>query len=313
MAEPEDISGKDELRLAVLRLAEHRESIRAVASEAHLGKTTIDELAVARRGAPVIVCVTGMGGLGKTELVVQWADTAADRFPDGCVFMDLRGFDHKPPVRRTDALLALIHELGGGAEVPRKRRNREARYRTLVTGRQLLLIFDNVRDARHVQSLIPPTDSCVTVITSRDDLTALHALHGVRRIALEPLHPEAARELFGEMAGIDVATAPPLVNDLVDGCGGHPLALRLAGGLAAGRNRRQVEGLLRDLGQDGGPLRILRAGTGRADLSDVFTWSYRSLDGPPRPSVPTARSPSGARLRRGRRGRADRRERRAGS
>jgi tetratricopeptide (TPR) repeat protein len=240
--------------------------------------TELNRLTETYPGTAVTVCVTGTGGLGKTGLVIQWARAAAERFPDGPLFVDLRGYDVQRPVEPADALLTMLRALGDTGDVAVTEEERVARYRKLISSRRMLLIFDNVRDVDQVRPLLPPTDTCVTVLTSRDNLTTLHALIGVRRMVLQPLPKAEAERLFDALAAPATVADSQIIADLVDRCSGFPLALRIAGALASGRSLGATENMLRDLQSNGRPLDVFRAGDGRTDLRDVFSRTYRTLD-----------------------------------
>ncbi|GAA3295314.1 tetratricopeptide repeat protein [Dactylosporangium vinaceum] len=200
-----------------------------------------------------LTAVVGTAGVGKTALAVRWAHRAAARFPDGQLYVDLRGFDRQRPVAAAEALGGFLRALGvDGGDVPRAEAERAALYRTLVAGRRLLVVLDNASGADHVRPLLPGTATCTAVVTSRDDLTGLVVREGARRVRLEPLGPAAATRLLRTLLGEEADVAA-----IVSRCAGLPLALRIAAELD-------------DLGG-------FDTGDPRTAVRTVFSWSYRHL------------------------------------
>src|SRR6185437_4164379 len=147
--------------------------------------------------AVVVSAVSGTAGVGKTALAVNWAHRAAARFPDGQLYLDLRGYGPEPPVEPADALARLLRGLGvSGPELPAETGDRAALYRTLLADRRTLVVLDNAADAEQTRPLLPGASSCFVVVTSRDDLTGLVAREGARRISLAALQIEEATSLL---------------------------------------------------------------------------------------------------------------------
>ena len=125
-------------------------------------------------GTGVISAIGGTAGVGKTALAVHWAYQVAGRFPDGQLYVNLRGYDHGKPMPPADALAGFLRSLGvPGQDIPAEADQRAARYRSLLAGRRMLVMLDNAASAEQVRPLLPSTATCVTVITSRDPLTGL--------------------------------------------------------------------------------------------------------------------------------------------
>jgi len=123
--------------------------------------------------ALVISAASGTAGVGKTALAVHWARRVADRFPDGQLFLDLRGYGPDDPLPAATALEVLLLDLGvGAAQLPQRLDQRMARYRSLVADRRMLVLLDNARSADQVRPLLPGSGTCLVVVTSRDSLSA---------------------------------------------------------------------------------------------------------------------------------------------
>jgi tetratricopeptide (TPR) repeat protein len=136
----------------------------------------------------VISAIAGMAGVGKTALAMQWAHQVADRFPDGQLHVNLRGYDPGPPISAADALAGFLRSLGvAEQEIPAEAEERAARYRSLLAGRRMLIMIDNAGDVEQVRPLLPGSPSCVTLVTSRDALAGLVARDGARRLDLDLL------------------------------------------------------------------------------------------------------------------------------
>lgn len=178
--------------------------------------------------AATIMVVTGMPGVGKTALTLHWARRVADRFPDGQLFVDLRGHATEPALAPRDALAGFLRALGADpASVPAGVAEAAADYRSRVAGARLLVVLDNAASAEQVRPLLPGAPGCLTLITSRYRLDGLLAHEGARRTTLRPLPDAEARDVL-------TATLDPrqvddaALGELVALCGGLPLALRIA-------------------------------------------------------------------------------------
>jgi tetratricopeptide (TPR) repeat protein len=241
-------------------------------------------LAAAAKGlsAVVISTVAGTGGVGKTALAVHWAHRVADRFPDGQLYVNLRGYDPHEPVRPADALSAFLRCLGvDGGEIPYELDERAALYRSLVAGRRMLVLLDNARSAGQVRPLLPGTPSCFVVVTSRDNLAGLVARDGARRIDLDLLPLPDAVGLLAALIGGRVEAEPKAAMALAARCARLPLALRIAAEQAAARTDASLTELAEDLADQGRRLDLLDVGDDEhSTVRAVFSWSYRNLAEP---------------------------------
>ena len=141
-------------------------------------------------GAVPIAVLAGTAGVGKTALAVRWARRAAAAFPDGQLYVNLRGYDPGAPVLPGDALAGFLRALGlAGEDIPAGEDERAAAYRSLLDGRRMLVVLDNAASVEQARPLLPGSPSCLVVVTSRDSLAGLVARHGARRLALDMLPP----------------------------------------------------------------------------------------------------------------------------
>ncbi|MFD7657685.1 BTAD domain-containing putative transcriptional regulator [Actinosynnema sp. NPDC059797] len=234
-----------------------------------------DELArAAADGSTMITAVAGAGGIGKTWLALHWANRHLDRFPDGQLFVDLRGF--APDGRPMDpdvAVRGFLDALGVEPHrLPREPHAQAALYRSLVADRRVLVVLDNAAGAAQVTPLLPGGAACAVVVTSRELLTGLNTGHAAAHVALDALSDPEARALLVNRLG---DAEPAAIEELIALCGGYPLALGIVAGHARTRPRLPLTALvdeLRDLG-----LGALDDNDPAASLPAVLSWSHRAL------------------------------------
>lgn len=185
--------------------------------------------AAVRRGHPLIV-VTGEAGAGKTALALHWAVRAPSRFPDGQLFLDMRGFDAAGPMTVREALPLLLQGLGcESARIPVDETAQAALYRTLLAGRRVLVVLDDVASPAQVRPLLPGTDTSLVVATSRDLLSGLVTMNGAHRIECGVLDRMDSLGLLARTLGADrVAAEPEAASRLAGFCDHLPLALCVA-------------------------------------------------------------------------------------
>lgn len=220
--------------------------------------------AEARHGAAGVSVVSGPAGVGKTALAVHWAHRMRHRFPDGQLYVDLRGYDPGHPVPPGDALSRFLTGLGApGDAIPLDVDDRASRYRSETADRRMLVVLDNALSEEQVRPLLPGSPSCAVVVTSRDSLPGLVALHGARRLGLAPLPAPDAVTLLRALIGARAETEPDAAVVLAEQCGRLPLALRVAAELAAGRPELRLTDLVTELADRQRRLDMLHAGGDR--------------------------------------------------
>ncbi|HEU5471110.1 MAG TPA: BTAD domain-containing putative transcriptional regulator [Actinophytocola sp.] len=223
--------------------------------------------------------IVGTGGVGKTALAVRWAHGVADRFPDGQLYADLRGYSGGPPVRPLDALTGFLRALGIPPDgLPTAVDEAAALFRSTVAGRRLIVVLDNALDAAQVRPLLPGSPGCLALVTSRDRMAGLIALNGAGCVSLDVLGSPDAHRLLRETLGAPrIVTDPDAVAEIVAACAGLPLALRI---VAAHLLARPALSLARYAAQLTAPGRLDQLavhGDTAAAVAATFAHSYRRL------------------------------------
>jgi hypothetical protein len=228
----------------------------------------------------LVSTVSGVGGVGKSALVARWCHLPAARehFPDGCLYLDLRGFDPAPALEPAEALAAALRSLGvSGGDIPPTESERAARFRTLLDGKRVLLVLDNARDADQVRPLLPGAPPAFTIVTSRGALAGLVARDGARRIALDVLPMPEAVALLRALIGHRVTDDPVAAHALAERCDRLPLALRVAAERVAANPDIPLADLVADFDRHRGLDPFTTAGDARTTVRSVFSWSYNQL------------------------------------
>ncbi|MBR8641487.1 tetratricopeptide repeat protein [Streptomyces tuirus] len=232
------------------------------------------------REAVVISVISGAAGVGKTALAIHVAHRVRDRFPDGQLYVDLRGYDHESaPVTPQEALGQLLRSLGlTPQQIPADPDEQARRYRSLLDGRRMLIMLDNAASVRQVRPLLPGSPTCRVLVTSRHRLTGLVAQNGAEPLRLDVLAPREARELLAAVLGEQRVTAEPeAAEELSRRCGRLPLALRVAAAQLLGDRQRPIAGLAAELA-GGDRLGALELDDDRSSaVRATFDLSYRAL------------------------------------
>jgi DNA-binding SARP family transcriptional activator len=227
---------------------------------------------------PVISVVRGMAGVGKTALTVHWAHQVADRFPDGQLYADLRGFaPSAEPAEPAEITQRFLDALGVPVgQSPASSQAQAGLYRSVLAGRRMLIVLDNARDEEQVRPLLPGSPGCLVVVTSRARLTGLAAAEGAQLVNLDVLADADARQLLTRRIGPGRAAAEPgVVAELAVLCGGLPLALAIVAARAADRPGFPLAALAAELAAQ--RLDALEAGDMASSVRAVLSWSYRQL------------------------------------
>ncbi|MFE4816981.1 BTAD domain-containing putative transcriptional regulator [Streptomyces sp. NPDC056704] len=226
------------------------------------------------------VVIGGTAGVGKTAFAVHWARQIAPRFPDGQLYLSLRGFDPVgAPVTPAQALRTLLEALGvPPRELPQDQDALAARFRTVLTGRRVLILLDNARDAGQVRPLLPGAPGCLVIVTSRNRLGGLVAVDGAHLLHLDVLTAQEGYDLLVRRLGADrVAAEPEAVREIVELCARLPLALAVASARAAGRSAFPLSALTAELVDGHGSLDAFTDADQAADVRAVLSWSYHAL------------------------------------
>ncbi|MER6665976.1 tetratricopeptide repeat protein [Amycolatopsis japonica] len=231
--------------------------------------------------ATIACVVTGTAGVGKTSFVLHWAHKVAGDFPDGQLYVNLRGYDPGSPVKAHDALEHFLRAMGVPAQsIPLDLESRAALYRSLLAGRRMLIVLDNAATVNQTRPLLPGAAGCLALITSRSRLSGLVARDGAYRMTLELLPEQEAIELLRSVtAGYRSLDDLSQLEELARLCARLPLALRIAAERAISHPQTPMHDLIEDLRDESGLWDALTAGDD--DESDavrtVFAWSYRAL------------------------------------
>ncbi|EOD64034.1 TPR repeat-containing protein [Amycolatopsis vancoresmycina DSM 44592] len=228
----------------------------------------------------VITAVDGAGGIGKTTLALHWAYRVQDRFPDGTLHINLRGYGPGTPATTAEALSGFLRALGvASSAIPTDVDAQAALLRSLTASKRLLFVLDNAHSAEQVRPLLPSAPGCMVVVTSRDSLTGLVVTDAAHRLTLDLLTPSEAHELVTGIIGADrVAAESESTSELVRLCARLPLALRIAASRIAAHSHLSVTDVVTELTDDQTRLDILsEASDERSAIRAVFDWSYRRL------------------------------------
>jgi DNA-binding SARP family transcriptional activator/Flp pilus assembly protein TadD len=229
--------------------------------------------------APVIVAIGGSAGVGKTTLAVHWGRRVRERFPDGQLHLDLRGYANSPPVLPGQALAQFLRALGVPADcVPLDVDEAAAMYRTLLADRRMLVVLDNAASPEQVRPLLPGSPQCLVIVTSRDRLGGLVVSEGARLLTLDVLAGREADALLAGLLGQRRATAEPAaVTELAEVCGRLPLALRIAAANLMTRPHTTVTEYVARLREGNRLAALAVSGDEQSAVRGAFDLSYASL------------------------------------
>ncbi|MGW1506801.1 AfsR/SARP family transcriptional regulator [Streptomyces mirabilis] len=221
-----------------------------------------------------VSALAGIGGVGKTTLAVHVAHQARAAFPDGQLYVDLQGAGQRAAEPET-VLGAFLRALGtADSSIPDSLEERSALYRSVLDGRRVLVLLDNARDAAQVRPLLPGTEGCAALVTSRVRMVDLAGAH---LVDLDVMSPEEALQLFTKIVGEErVASEREAALDVVAACGFLPLAIRIAASRLAARRTWTVSVLAAKLGDERRRLDELQAGD--LAVKATFELGYGQLE-----------------------------------
>jgi len=230
----------------------------------------------------VISAIEGMAAIGKTALAVHLAHRMAGRFPDGQLFINLRGFDPVAPIMPpAEAVRAFLDAL----DVPPQRipvgyDAQVALYRSLLAHRRMLIVLDNARDTDQIRPLLPGSPGSLVIVTSRNELTGLVAGDGAHPLTLNPMTSAEAHDFLSRRLGAErLAAEPEAVREIVEHSARLPLALAIVGARAAANPGFPLSAVAEDLRECQGSLDAFAGGDTSTDVRAVFSSSYSALTG----------------------------------
>jgi hypothetical protein len=235
------------------------------------------EQAVAHSAA-IVAVVSGTAGVGKTALITYWAQQRSDRFSNGQLYVNLRGYGPDDPLGADQGLAELLRSFGvrhlaHGIDA------RAKQFRSLAAGRRMLVVLDNASSDEQVRTLLPGGSSGLVLVTSRHDLRGLVSRDGARRISLGLLTDAQSVDLLRALIGVRVEEEPAAASALAELCARLPLALRIVAELAVSNHDVPLAELVEELADERHRLDLLDAGSDlRTAIRAVFSWSYHALD-----------------------------------
>ncbi|MFR9773010.1 ATP-binding protein [Nocardia sp. SC052] len=234
-----------------------------------------------RIGSARVCVLTGTAGVGKTSLAVHWGHRVRGRFPDGQLYVNLRGYDPGEPITAGQALERFLTASGvAPAALPPDLETRSALFRSLLAQRRVLIVLDNAATVTQVRPLLPGAGRCLVLVTSRSRLSGLVARDGAHRLTLDLFDESAAVALLYETVdGYRSGDTEQDIAELAQLCARLPLALRIAAERAAVRPHMPMGDLIGNLRDESHLWSALSAeDDDEADaVRTVFAWSYRAL------------------------------------
>jgi tetratricopeptide (TPR) repeat protein len=231
--------------------------------------------------AVIISALSGTAGVGKTALAVHWAHRVRSRFPDGQLYINLRGFDPGGSVMEpAEAVRTFLDALGVPArQIPFSPQAQFDLYRSELSGRRMVVILDNARDAEQVRPLLPGSPTVMVLVTSRNQLTSLVAAEGAHPLTVDLLTAaEADQLLAGRLGRARITAEPVAVDRIVTRCARLPLALAIVAARAATHPAYPLATFASALVDARGGLDVLSGDDAATDIRAVLSWSYRALE-----------------------------------
>ena len=234
-----------------------------------------------RKEIAAVFAIGGTVGVGKSALGLHWAHLVADRFPDGQLHVNLRGFaPSDAPVTPVEALCGFFDALQVPNEhIPASIEGQASLYRSVLAGKRMLVVLDNAGGSEQVRPLLPGRPGCLVLVTSRSRLTGLVAVDGALSVMLDELGENEARELLERRLGLDrVAAEPDAASDIVRLCARLPMALSIVAARAAVRPCLRLAALASELGDRRTRLDAIDTEEAAISLRAAFSWSFDQLN-----------------------------------
>ena len=245
----------------------------------------LDALLAARGGdenatSVVITAIAGTAGVGKTTLAVHWAHQVSGQFPDGQLYVNLRGFDPTgSAMKPAEAIRGFLDAFGvSPQQIPASLEAQAALYRSLLNGRRVLVLLDNAVDEDQVRPLLPGSTGSLVIVTSRNEMSGLIVTEDARPVFVDLLNADESRQLLSRRIGKTRVSAEPLAaDDIIALCARLPLALMLVAARAATHPGFRLAALAAELRDMGGSLDAFGGEDRATNVRAVFSWSYQRL------------------------------------
>ena len=259
-----------------------------------------DMLSVARQhpAAMPVIALSGMAGVGNTTLAVRWAHQVSSLFPDGQLYVGLRGFGPGRAMEPGEAVRGFLASLGVTHEaMPGQLAAQTGLYRSMLAGLRMLVLLDNASDPCQVRPLLPGSAGCLTVVTSRDRLGGLAAAEGAGVLARDVLTKAEAVSLLASRVGTQPLDAEPeAADEIITACAGLPLALAIVAARVSSRHDFPLAAIAAAMRSSGGMLGPVGIADPVTSVEAAISWSYRRLDPGTARDVPADRTASRTRL-----------------
>lgn len=230
---------------------------------------------------PSALIIAGTAGVGKTALALRWARRIAERFPDGQLYVNLRGYASDQPLTATEALHRFLLALGvPSRSLPADQEAAAALYRSCLSDRRVLLVLDNAASVRQVRPLLPGSPGCLAVVTSRNRLSGLAVRDGAQRVGLDTFAEADAVALLRTVTGdYRRGDDSSRLEEMAGLCARLPLALRIAAERAISHPHMTLDDLIGELRDESSLWHALSTGDEEdaEAVRTVFSWSYRAL------------------------------------
>lgn len=228
----------------------------------------------------VITSISGTAGVGKTALAVHWAHRVREGFPDGQLYVNLRGFDPTgSAVKPAEAIRGFLDAFGvTPQQIPTSLEAQTALYRSLIAGRRVLILLDNAADEDQVRPLLPGSPGCLVIVTSRNELPGLIVTEGAQPVLVDLMSVPEARQLLSRRIGEDrMAAEAQAIDSIIALCARLPLALMLVAARAATHPGFRLSALAAELSDVGGSLDAFDSEDQATNVRAIFSWSYQRL------------------------------------